>query len=159
MSMAPMVGPPPMASSMLPCSQPSPVAIEKARSIIFALDAEEEMLVPSRIAPVADGGVAITFGEGSRYARVECTEDGDVVAATSDGHGNVDVWDVSEDGDGVTLARSDIRAHLCVPRRKMSPKFRPGSCRGTGLPIQTSRPRKVSRTSTARARCSFVVAA
>jgi hypothetical protein len=86
---------------------PSANAIETARSLLDSLDSCG--LLPDRIAASADGGVALTITRGQRYAVIECTNDGEVVAATSNGYGAVDSWEVPGE---IGADESEVQATL-----------------------------------------------
>lgn len=61
----------------------------------LVLDAcEERGKVPSGIVPSSDGGIAVTFRVGSKYADIECFNDGDILAVVDLGTGAPIIWPV-----------------------------------------------------------------
>jgi hypothetical protein len=54
---------------------------------------------PVALAPSAEGGVAISFIRGTRAATIECLNDGDVVAVTTDRVAEPRAWDVIGEND------------------------------------------------------------
>ncbi len=53
-----------------------------------------EEILPQRVAPLADGGVALVYSRGSLYASFECFNDGEVTAGTSNRSDDHRAWDV-----------------------------------------------------------------
>jgi len=86
-----------------PRSDAEPVearAVETARAVYAAFMLAD--LLPSKIAPVSDGGIALCFYEDAKYADVECYNDGEVVATTSAHQGATPVvWEVDDLADAV----------------------------------------------------------
>lgn len=75
-------------------------AVEMSRAVygVFML----VDLIPSKIAPVSDGGLALCFYQGTKYADVECYNDGAIVATMSPHQGATPmVWEVDDLADAV----------------------------------------------------------
>jgi hypothetical protein len=92
---------------------PTPASIEAARRI--AEVALSIGLEPSKICPSAEGGTAVAFVRGDKYAHlyadVECLNTGEITAVTSD-RKNVEAWEVTE-GE-IRAACEKIRSFLNV---------------------------------------------
>lgn len=67
---------------------------------------------PTRITPSVENGVAISFIGNGKYADIECFNDGDILAVTSDGTGNPEVWEVEANTLGIKSAIEKIRVFL-----------------------------------------------
>lgn len=77
---------------------PSERAIETAKSFLDELG--ENNPDPSRIAPSAEGGVAVTFASGTRTYMIEFFNDGDISTVWSDGRGRVDAEEIMVEAMG-----------------------------------------------------------
>jgi hypothetical protein len=62
-------------------------------------------LKPHRIASSSDEGVCISFRNENRYAHLECFNDGDQLVVTDIGSGSPEIWDATEIGVPVSVAR------------------------------------------------------
>lgn len=69
-------------------------------------------LSPTRITPSVENGIGISFISDNRYADIECFNEGDILAVTSDGQGNPEVWEVEATMLGLTFAIEKIRVFL-----------------------------------------------
>jgi hypothetical protein len=74
------------------------------------LDMLEQSILPDRIMPSAEGGVAIVFARANYYADVECFNSGEVGAVIMDGKNEPVVWEVKPNTLRETLSK--IRDHL-----------------------------------------------
>lgn len=90
---------------------PNPSALAQAQNVLQQLsDLDFE---PSRIDPSAENGVCLSFRAGNRYADIECFNSGDVLAVTSDGSGQPQIWEINAaSGDGLPMAIARIRAFV-----------------------------------------------
>jgi len=71
---------------------PNEFARQVAKQILLSAT---NVLVPSRVAPSAQGGIGICFyGRDNKYADIECLNTGEILATLSDGTGRPEVWDV-----------------------------------------------------------------
>lgn len=64
-------------------------------------------LAPEAIVPSAEGGAAICFRAGNKYAHIEFFNDGDIFAIRSDGRNPSLVWPVADDELTETLSTID----------------------------------------------------
>ena len=72
---------------------PNQVAIQNCQFILTHLVKAE--LKPSLIEPSTDDAVCIGFWSGSRYADVECFNDGEILAMTHDrGYSEPEIWEI-----------------------------------------------------------------
>jgi hypothetical protein len=71
---------------------PNEFARQVAKQILLSAT---NVLVPTRVAPSAQGGIGICFyGRNNKYADIECLNTGEILATLSDGRGRPEVWDV-----------------------------------------------------------------
>jgi hypothetical protein len=89
---------------------PNEIAVTLARNVLAELNSVG--LAPERIAPSAEGGVAVCFRRGNRFASIECLNSGDTIGLISDGAGNPRAWDVGSDSRSITDAVKLIREHI-----------------------------------------------
>ena len=89
---------------------PAADSIELARCVFQSLS--ENDLEPTGIDPSAEGGICISFGDGDRYADFECFNSGELLAVTSRGGDETDVWAVSDVGQDLGDAIDKLREFL-----------------------------------------------
>lgn len=83
---------------------PNAVAMNIAKRVLGQLD--NVGFQPTRIDPSEDEGVCIAFRNGDNYADVECFNNGDILAVTSNAKARSRrVWDVSKQGLGQSIAQ------------------------------------------------------
>lgn len=89
---------------------PSELAISNARRIIHLLWSIGNT-VPVRISPSVEGGVGIIFsGPKEKYADLECFNDGEILAITSEGSLEPRVWSVGAEGGSLRVTLEQIRS-------------------------------------------------
>lgn len=64
---------------------------------------------PTCITPSVENGVGISFVRGRKYADVECFNTGEILAVTSDGQNNPEVWEVTNHLENIEIALRKIR--------------------------------------------------
>jgi len=69
-------------------------------------------VVPDAILPSAEGGVAICFVRGNRYADIECLNSGEILAVTSTRHERPYVWNLDQDSIATDSAARAISTYL-----------------------------------------------
>ncbi|HEX6864516.1 MAG TPA: hypothetical protein VF414_16930, partial [Thermoanaerobaculia bacterium] len=87
-------------------------ALQNARHVLRALweSAGGEQV---RLSPSVEGGVGIVFGTaGQRYADIECFNDGEVLAITSEPDAEPVVWPVNLEPDSLRQTIRRITAFL-----------------------------------------------
>jgi hypothetical protein len=89
---------------------PNALAVSALRRIL--LQVSQAGLEPTKIAPSAEGGAAVCFVHEDKYADVECFNNGDVLAVTSEEGRDLEVWEVSEESAAVERTLEKIRAHI-----------------------------------------------
>jgi hypothetical protein len=71
---------------------PNEFARQVAKQILLSAI---NVIVPTRVAPSAQGGIGICFyGRNNKYADIECLNTGVILATLSDGMGRPEVWEV-----------------------------------------------------------------
>jgi len=71
---------------------PSEDSMETAFELFCRLT--DNQVFPTRVLPSPEGGVGLCFSRNDRYADLECFNSGNTLAAISDRHGKVDVFEV-----------------------------------------------------------------
>jgi hypothetical protein len=89
---------------------PSEIAIQQ--SILALSIFKRHAALPSRITASLDGGVAICFVAGDRYADIECLNDGQILAVTTSRRERPVVWDVGGDQLSIEHACRRIRTFI-----------------------------------------------
>lgn len=89
-------------------AQPSSKCYLVANRILTAL--VDASLKPDSIDVSTDGGVCFSFRNGLRYADIECFDESEVLAVTSEGGDNTKVWDVGSSDFNIASAIGEIRA-------------------------------------------------
>lgn len=93
--------------------RPNDAAIQWAR---FALQQfEEDSLIPTRVVASAEGGVAICFVDGNKYADIECFNTGGILGVTSNRRDRPSVWEILADAGEIARASARIRLFLDAP--------------------------------------------
>jgi hypothetical protein len=91
---------------------PSEKAIDNARKILHLLWSGGASS-PVRIAPSVEGGVGIIFsGPGKKYADLECFNDGEILAITSEGSLDPLVWSIGKESGSLLMSIEKIRFFL-----------------------------------------------
>lgn len=85
---------------------PNETAIKAALQILTYIRLES--MVPSRIVASAEGGIAIVFVKGSKYADIECLNDGNIVIGITDRNGFIDAIDTSVDSIEEDLRKINV---------------------------------------------------
>lgn len=67
---------------------------------------------PTQITPSVEEGVGICFIRGKKYADIECFNTGEILAVTSDGQGNPNVWEVNPSREELKNSLQRIRVYL-----------------------------------------------
>lgn len=75
---------------------PNAMAIDNAKRILRVLW-EGDIEVRMRLSPSVEGGVAVVFNGSDKYADLECFNDGEILAITSEGSAEPSVWSVGAD--------------------------------------------------------------
>ncbi len=89
---------------------PNQVAIDNARALLDRLRARH--VRPDRVFPSAEGGIALTFQAGRRYADFECANTGSITRVFSNGAGNVTARAVDRSFTGQNIAISELLLFL-----------------------------------------------
>lgn len=89
---------------------PSAASIEMARYVLSRLARKD--FRPTDIDPSVEGGVCLSFRRGNRYGDVECFNSGDVLAVTSLGGVETDVWEVDDVDHDLSSTLERLRAFV-----------------------------------------------
>jgi len=81
-----------------------------AWQVISAL--ESRALPPTRVVASSEGGVAICFVKGNRYADIECLNSGEILAVMYEATNEPHAWEISGRGGELIGAIEQIRAHF-----------------------------------------------
>jgi len=68
-------------------------------------------LLPERVSPSAENGIAVVFLNGNRYADIECFNSEEILGAVHERSKQPEVWEIKSEGD-VKAALERIRAFL-----------------------------------------------
>lgn len=85
-------------------------AIGRAISVLWAL--KSMWIEPARLTASAEGGVAITFRRGRRFASIESLNSGELVLLTSDGTGNPRAREMEASDDALNRTAQDLREYF-----------------------------------------------
>ncbi len=91
---------------------PNDVAHALAREILSVL--ETDWLIPTRLMPSSEGGIAISFVEGDNRAEIEVYNTGEIVAAAYSAHSDPLVWELQDTDHALKQAIARIRVHLAA---------------------------------------------
>jgi len=90
---------------------PNQTAIEHAREVLRFLSRHAGPKV--RLTPCVEGGVTILLGGTAiRYADIECYNDGEILAITSEPEQDPDIWPVDLGNDSLQAALDRIQTFL-----------------------------------------------
>lgn len=90
---------------------PTETAIDNARHILRVIWTSETAPPLRQISPSVEGGVALVFtGRDQKYADIECFNNGDILAITSDGITEPSVWSLNKDGGSIRRAIEKLNA-------------------------------------------------
>jgi len=83
---------------------PNETAVRSARNILRLVH-EQEDVSPVHLAPSAEGGVLLVFpGDGSKYADIECYNDGEILAILSEPAGEPTIWPLALEKEQIQIA-------------------------------------------------------
>jgi len=89
---------------------PSAWAIKEAREILEQLQTEN--LLPARVVASAEGGVALCFVRGDKYADIETLNSGEILGVVANRRDRPSVWEVQQNARGFASAAARIREFL-----------------------------------------------
>jgi hypothetical protein len=91
---------------------PNVGARTRAESILAAL--RSVGVIPKDVIASSEGGVAISFMHGEKYADIECLNSGETLAVTVSGDGEPYVWEVEDTQADIAQAMERIRDHVAA---------------------------------------------
>jgi len=89
---------------------PNVMAIDAAAWVLEYLG--KISFMPTRIVASVEGGVAICFVSKDKYADIECFNSGEILAATSDGKNDPNIWSVPQNISGILETVKGIRDYI-----------------------------------------------
>ena len=89
---------------------PNERARSTAKNILEIL--EQEAMPPSRLLPSREGGITISFAEGSRRAEIEAYNSGEIAVVIYTPTDVLKVWELNADRASVREAIASIRVYL-----------------------------------------------
>src|SRR5262249_130159 len=89
---------------------PSRTATQNASRVVALIEGSD--LAALRVIPSADGGVALCFIRGDRYADLECSNDGDVFGVRYVGKETPSLLSTDSSDDSIRAALSVIQEHI-----------------------------------------------
>jgi hypothetical protein len=89
---------------------PNPTAIRRLESLLELLPSVE--LTPTKIVPSVEGGAAVCFINGAKYADVECFNNGTLLAVLSTGRGTPEAWELGASKAAIWNTLERIRDFL-----------------------------------------------
>ena len=89
---------------------PNQGALDKARDVLRLLS--EADFEPTSVDPSAEGGVCLSFHQDDRYGDIECFNSGEVLAVTSTGGDETDVWNTKGREQDLRKTLSRIRTFV-----------------------------------------------
>jgi hypothetical protein len=89
---------------------PNELARTTAKDILRIL--EQEALPPSRLLPSREGGITISFAEGSRRAEIEAYNSGEIAVAIYTPTEVLKVWELNAETRSIREAIASIRVYL-----------------------------------------------
>lgn len=94
--------------------RPADMAVGWAWVVIQQLIEDE--LVPTKVVASAEGGVAVCFVVGDKYADIECLNSGEILGVVSNRRDRPSVWKIEQDTSDI--ARATARISQFLRRRK-----------------------------------------
>ena len=90
--------------------RPESYAIGCASEVIGQL--ANDGLVPTKVVASAEGGVAICFVAGDKYADIECFNSGEMLGVISNKYNRPSAWEIEQNSDGIARATAKISCFL-----------------------------------------------
>ena len=98
--------------SLLPFGAPPPSESARLYAQLALNYLAVEELSPDRIIASAEGGVALCFELGEKYADIECLNSGEILGVLSNRRDRPDVWEIEQSTSGVASAAARIREFI-----------------------------------------------
>jgi hypothetical protein len=89
---------------------PDALALAWARYVLQRL--QEDDLPPTRVVASAEGGIAICFVKGDKYADIECLNNGEMLGVTTNRRHRPSAWQIEPDGGAIARAVARVRMFL-----------------------------------------------
>ena len=98
--------------NLSPLGAPPPERRAIGLAEVFLVQFHQIDALPDKIIATAEGGVAICFAEGNKYADIECFNWGAVLGVTTDRRGRPTVWEISQTSSEIVGACSRIKEFI-----------------------------------------------
>lgn len=98
--------------SLWPEGSDAPSDLAKFWAKVTLRQLKYDMLLPSRVVASAEGGVAICFRTGDKYADIECFNDGAILCAISNDRDKPIIWEIEPVASNLARASARIRGFL-----------------------------------------------
>lgn len=108
----------PKDRSLWPTGSAAPATHTQARAWLMLRDLESQEFPPTRVVASAEGGVAICFIRGDKYADVEFLNTGEILGVVSNRRDRPVVWELEQTSRNFTRAIARIRELLDSPAPK-----------------------------------------
>lgn len=89
---------------------PNKKSLQSAQMILKILKAEKYL--PTMIMPSTERGLGFIFQSDTKYADIECFNDGDILAGYSDRKGDNQLWELKNNEEAITDTINRIRIFL-----------------------------------------------
>jgi hypothetical protein len=93
--------------------KPSEAAVDRALAMLDQL--AHDQVPPTRVVASAEGGVAICFVRGEKYADVEFLNTGEILGVVSNRRDRPVVWEVDQNSPGLAQASARVRDFIYTP--------------------------------------------
>jgi len=94
--------------SLLPEDAEAPSEAAHNWALVALQQFQEDELAPTRVVASAEGGIAICFVRGDKYADLECLNTGEILAVTSNRYNRPTVWEIRESSHEMSRASARI---------------------------------------------------
>ena len=96
-----------------PQQPPSDIALALARFVLQDLQSGD--MQPNRVVASAEGGAAVCFINGNKYADIECLDSGTILGVISNKHDRPIVWEIEPYPRDIARAIERIREFIYSP--------------------------------------------
>ena len=90
--------------------KPSALSKELAGEILNQLEMQE--FEPSKIVASVEGGIAICFMQGDKYADIECLNSGEILGVKTNRRDRPFVWEIMRNKDAISQATQTIKSFI-----------------------------------------------
>ena len=95
-------------SSLWPEDAESPTVEAKNWTWLVVQQLVDDGLAPTKIVASAEGGIAVCFVSGNKYADIECLNSGEILGVLTNKHDRPTVWEIEQDPAEIARATGRI---------------------------------------------------